>query len=106
MNPKKGEILLTTGLFDPVMSGKPVEFIKTVKERGLPLKWEVKLLQPIYDIETMQQTPIHFFWLGEKDVPVWVREKLEGLNTTYLAETETCCDKYNTPFCPECGTKL
>jgi cell shape-determining protein MreC len=36
MNPKKGEILLTTGLFDPVMSGKPVRFITTVKEKRAP----------------------------------------------------------------------
>jgi len=106
MNPKKGEILLTTGLFDPIVSEKEVKFLGEIKERGKPLKWKVELLEPIYRIKELINTPQCFFWLGESNLPEWVREKLEKSNATYLVETESCCDRHATPFCPECGNKI
>jgi len=43
VTPEKGEMLLTSGLFDPMFQSKPVEFIETVKVKGRPLQWKVKL---------------------------------------------------------------
>ena len=108
VTPEKGEILLTSGLFDPVFQKKPVEFIETVKVKGQPLQWKVRLFEPLFDIEYMTQTPICFFWLGEKELSDEIKETLTELNENREQQNPQmkCCDKYDTAFCPECGEKL
>lgn len=106
MKPKKGDILLTTGLFDPIFARKEVKFVREIKKRGEPVKWKTELLEPIYGITEITNTQSCFFWLGESKLPEWARGKLETLNEQTGHVAKTCCNEYNTPFCPICGSKI
>jgi rRNA maturation protein Nop10 len=101
MTPKKGEIMVTSGLFSPPFAKKPVRFVKEVKKRG-EHTWEAELLEPICGETTLIAHPLGFFHRGEK-IPDEFKELFNQYGDVVI---ETCCDKHTTKFCPECGKRI
>lgn len=103
--PIYGEQMIFSGLFDMHLQRQIGVFVGLVKEKGYkkPL-WKIKILETGEYITT---TPCHMIRdFNTLDLPELQTIREHNVSLLESNPVESCCSKYSTRFCPECGSKL